>query len=155
MEHYIYCVREQALRENESVCYKVGHANDLDRRKSSMQTANPRLLRTVFLLGPFLDRDEAEDVESQAHTVLARYRVRGEWFNVNPLEVPEFLLWVEAQILAICVNEETTSPQAGRGNALARKSRYFLKRRDRGYERRARPTQGALDLRSGETYSSE
>ena len=156
MEHYIYCVREQALRENESVYYKVGHANDLDRRKSSMQTANPRPLRTVFVLGPFLNRDEAEDVESQAHSVLQAYRVRGEWFEVNPLELPEFLAWIEAQILPICVHEKTTSPRhSGRGNAFGRKPRYFLRHRNRRLDLTSIPSQGVLDLSSGDTYSSE
>ena len=109
--NYIYCFREQALRENEYVYFKIGHANDLDRRKSSMQTANPRPLRTVFVLGPFLCRDEAENVESQAHKLLARYRVRGEWFDVNPLTVQEFWDWVDAQLLPICVQEKSTIPE--------------------------------------------
>lgn len=105
MENYIYCIREQALCENECVYFKIGHANDLDRRKSSMQTANPRPLRVVFVLGPFLNRDEAEDVESQAHKLLAKHHVRGEWFDTHPLSVPEFWEWIDSQILPISVHE--------------------------------------------------
>lgn len=111
VENYIYCVREQALRENESVYFKIGHANDLDRRKSSMQTANPRPLRIVFVLGPFLDRDEAEEVESEAHKLLAKHRVRGEWFDTNPLTVPEFWEWIDAQILPLCIHEKSACPR--------------------------------------------
>ena len=77
MENYVYCVREQALGESGSVYFKIGHANDLDKRISSMQTANPRMLKVVFVLGPFLNRDEAEDVESQSHSLLSRYRDGG------------------------------------------------------------------------------
>lgn len=152
MESYIYCVREQALRENESVFFKIGHANDLDRRKSSMQTANPRLLRTVFVLGPFLDRDEAEDVESQVHSLLAAYRVRGEWFDVNPLEVAEFWEWTDAQLLPICVQEKEALPQeADRRNWGFRKPGDFLKRRIGGLDRKKKPAQGTLDLGHGGT----
>ena len=148
MENYVYCVREQALRENESAYFKIGHANDLDRRKSSMQTANPRPLRTVFVLGPFLDRDEAEDVESQAHSLLAEYRVRGEWFDVNPLEVAGFWEWIDAQILPICVHEKGGLPQqAGRQSWGYRKPGNFLKRRiGGGLDRKKKPAQGTLDL---------
>lgn len=149
MENYVYCVREQALRENESECFKIGHANDLDRRKSSMQTANPRPLLTVFVLGPFLDRDEAEDVESQAHSLLAEYRVRGEWFDVNPLEVAGFWEWIDAQILPIYIHEKGESPQqAGRKGWGYRKPENFLKRRiGGGRDYKKKPDQGMLDLK--------
>lgn len=106
-ENYIYCVREQALRENESVYFKIGHVNNLDRRKSLVQTANPRPFRIVFVLGPFLDRDEAQDVETQAHKLLAEYHVRGKWFDRNPLVVPEFWEWIDAQILPLCVHDKS------------------------------------------------
>lgn len=147
MENYIYCVREQALRENESVYFKIGHANDLDRRKSSMQTANPRPLRIVFVLGPFLDRDEAEDVESQAHKLLAKHHVRGEWFDTNPLAVPEFWEWMEAQILPLCVYEKSAIPK--RPGRLDRNIGRREKRWHRGPResyRQRKPTQNTLDL---------
>lgn len=147
MENYIYCVREQALRENESVYFKIGHANDLGRRKSSMQTANPRPLRIVFVLGPFLDRDEAEDVEFQAHKLLAKHRVRGEWFDTNPLTVPEFWGWMDAQILPLCVYEMSAIPQqpARLNQSIGRRE----KRWHRGFRdpnRKKKPTQISLDL---------
>ncbi len=147
MENYIYCVREQALRENESVYFKIGHANDLDRRKSSMQTANPRPLRVVFVLGPFLDRDEAEDIESQAHKLLAEHRVRGEWFDTNPLAVPEFWEWIDAQILPLCVHEKSAIPRSR--DRQQRGQRRQRQRRRRMYgtrTRRKKPDQGSFDL---------
>ena len=149
MDNFIYCLREQALRENERVYFKIGHANDLDRRKSCMQTANPRLLRFVFVLGPFLDRDEAEDVESQAHQVLAKHRVRGEWFDTNPLAVPEFLEWIDAQLLPICVQEKSAIPQK---LAISHKSigmlEYCRKKAD-DLIRGKKPVQQAFDLGEG------
>lgn len=145
--NYIYCFREQALREDESVCFKIGHANDLDRRKSSMQTANPRPLRTVFVLGPFLCRDEAEDVESQAHKLLARYRVRGEWFDVNPLTVQEFWDWVDAQLLPICVQEKSAIPEhpTRRQWATSRLNRQGRRKYGNPYLEK-KPKQGSFDL---------
>ena len=147
MENYIYCVREQAIRENESVYFKIGHANDLDRRKSSMQTANPRPLRFVFVLGPFLCRDEAEDVESQAHSLLSKYWVRGEWFDVNPLAVPDFWDWIDAQILPLCVHEKSAIPKF-RDRKLRGQCRQWQRRRQKygTLTRRKEPDQGSLDL---------
>ena len=147
MENYIYCIREQALCENECVYFKIGHANDLDRRKSSMQTANPRPLRVVFVLGPFLNRDEAEDVESQAHKLLAKHHVRGEWFDTNPLSVSEFWAWIDSQILPICVHEKAAVPWR------PARSRPRFGRRESKWQRahgdlycRKEPIQGSLDL---------
>lgn len=146
MENYIYCVREQALCENAPVYFKIGHANDLERRKSCMQTANPRPLRTVFVLGPFLDRGEAEDVESQAHSLLAAYRVRGEWFSVNPLTLPEFWGWIDAQLLPICVHEKSALRAQPVGSAR-RLRRWATKRHRHGHTCCSkRYLQGTLDL---------
>ncbi len=148
MGNYIYCIREQALRENESVYFKIGHANDLDRRKSSMQTANPRPLRFVFVLGPFLCRDEAEDVESQVHSLLSQYRIRGEWFGVNPLAVRDFWDWIDAQILPLCVYEKSAIPkfmdrqQHDHCRLQQRRQRKFG-----SHTRRKNPDQGSFDLR--------
>lgn len=147
MDNFIYCIREQALCENESVYFKIGHANDLDRRKSSMQTANPRPFRTVFVLGPFLDRDEAEDVESQAHSLLSKYRVRGEWFDVNPLEVPEFWNWIDAQILPIYVHEKGATPRRRVRQQRGRGQQEQRCRQENGNPiRRRKPNQGSFDL---------
>jgi len=146
--NYIYCVREQALRKNESVYFKIGHANDLDKRKSSMQTANPRPLRFVFVLGPFLCRDEAKDVESQAHSLLSKYRIRGEWFEVNPLAVSEFWDWVDAQILPLCVHEKSAIPQFRdrRQHGQCRQQQHYRKMYGASTRRR-KPDQGSFDLR--------
>ena len=110
--NYIYCVRENPGAIKDTAYYKIGHANDLERRVTSMQTANPRELVILFELGPFLFRDEAEDIESQLHSLLSRYWVRGEWFSVNPLTLGEFWDWIEAQILPISIREEIRMPDA-------------------------------------------
>lgn len=68
------------------------------------------LPRTVFKLGPFFDGDEAENVESQAHSLLSQYQVQRGRYRVNPLELSEFWEWIDAQILPICVYEETAFP---------------------------------------------
>lgn len=108
---YIYCVRGQAVENRETVFFEITQANDLDRRKTPAITPNPRTLRTVFVLGPFLDRDEAEDVHAQAHSFLAKHRVAEGSFCINPLEMEEFWEWVDAQLLPILVYEMRTRPQ--------------------------------------------
>ena len=103
--YYIGCIREHVHRDGESEYFKFGHSNDVDLQTISMRTTRSRTFKTIFVLGPFLDRDEAVHVESQAHSLVAAYHVKGEWFDVNPLELAEFWEWVDAQILPICVSK--------------------------------------------------
>ena len=141
--YYLSCIRERALRDGESEYFKIGHSNDLDLQIISMRTANSRAFQTVFVLGPFLDRDEAELVESQAHSLLAEYRVRGEWFDVNPLEIAEFWEWVDAQILPIRVHEERALPQLPSGRNWMFDRPMLSAERRTGVERRAPKSVGA------------
>ena len=104
MNNYIYCVREQASENNKAVFFRIVNADDLDLPRNSVNCA--RALQTVFVLGPFMDKDEAKDVESQAHSLLAKYRVWGDWLSINPLETAEFRAWLDAQILPIRVHEK-------------------------------------------------
>ena len=105
---YIYCNREHADSDKEATSFKFERADDLTRPTSSMQVVNARSAKSVFALGPFLDSDEAETVESQAHSVLALYQIRQARYRVNPLEIAEFWKWIEAQIIPIWVHEKTT-----------------------------------------------
>ena len=112
-----------------------------------MQTANPRSLRIVFVLGPFFDRDEAQDVESQAHKLLAEHRVRGEWFDMNPLVVPEFWEWIDAQILPLCVHEKSAIPRqpAEQKKSIGSPEQRWRRKYGDPY-RRGTPIQGSFDL---------
>ena len=104
--HYVYCARIQRPGKVDSANFNIGYADELERRSLTSQFANPRSLQTVFVLGPFLDRDEARLVESDAHSILAKFRIGSGWFMVNPLELAEFIGWIDAQILPICTYEK-------------------------------------------------
>ena len=112
-----------------------------------MQTANPRVLKIVLTLGPFLNRDEAEDIECQAHGLLSQYRVRGEWFSINPLIVPEFWEWIDAQILPVRICEKGAFYRAGdRTRNLSECAIARWQRGRGGFYSGERPIQRCLDL---------
>ena len=108
MNIYLYCVCEQASESNKAALFKLVNADGLNSLRSSAKTAHSCTPRTVFALGPFLDSDEAKDVQSQAQSLLAKYRVQGDWLGINPLEIAEFWTWIDAQILPIRVHEKRT-----------------------------------------------
>ncbi|MDH5305229.1 MAG: hypothetical protein OEW64_14175, partial [Gammaproteobacteria bacterium] len=96
----------------------------LDQRENILQAAKANQPGTVIALGPFLDRDEAEIVESQAHLLLSRYQVQRGRYRVNPLDVSEFREWIDAQILPVRVYEKTVS--ARQLLSLGQMDRRFL-----------------------------
>lgn len=108
MNNHIYCVREQASEHSKAVYFKIVNEGDLDLLGNSAKSVHAGAPQTVFVLGPFLDKDEAKDVESQAHSILSKYRARGEWLGINPLESAEFCAWLHAQILPIRIREKRT-----------------------------------------------
>jgi len=60
---------------------KIGIAADPKGRVSQLGTGNPDVVgRPAYMSAPLLD---ARSVELQAHTALAAYRVRGEWFRCS------------------------------------------------------------------------
>lgn len=61
---------------------KLGHANDLRSRFSSMQTGSPvqlHIAHFIFVAGPPV----AKWVEAFAHQLLKQHRIKGEWFRVD------------------------------------------------------------------------
>ena len=120
---YVYCVREQAHCQGQA-CFKIWCDHDLDQRENILQAAKANQPGTVIALGPFLDRDEAEIVESQAHLLLSRYQVQRGRYRVNPLDVSEFREWIDAQILPVRVYEKTVS--ARQLLSLGQMDRRFL-----------------------------
>lgn len=72
--------------QEESVCYlvstrqgfvKIGQTNNLTRRLSQLQTANPEPLTLLLVL-----RGGA-DTERALHQRFAQHRTRGEWFDLD------------------------------------------------------------------------
>lgn len=57
--------------------FKIGHTRShVAARISGLQTGNPRVIRAVATIGP-----ANESVESELHTRLGQWALRGEWFK--------------------------------------------------------------------------
>lgn len=63
---------------------KIGVANDPKGRLSIFQVGNPTTL--VISAAEPVTREQAFAVEHYAHQLLKERRVRGEWFDVSPIE---------------------------------------------------------------------
>lgn len=79
----LYCVGAR-LPWGADFAFKVGIANNPDRRLSQMQTGNPLDLRIVALLGPSDDPRGVRLAERSVHSNLADHRIRSsEWFKAD------------------------------------------------------------------------
>lgn len=65
---------------------KIGIAADIDHRVSQLQIGNPFELE-VLASWCFGSKDKARQMERELHAGLAKSRIRGEWFHVNPVGV--------------------------------------------------------------------
>lgn len=77
-EAFVYVITAEG-----SKLVKIGKANDVQRRVSSLQVAAPVML-CVAACFRCASESIAIEVEGRAHTALAHKRVRGEWFLVAP-----------------------------------------------------------------------
>lgn len=89
-EGYVYCVAEYEGGK-ESGYFKIGTANDTEKRLRDLQTGNPRQLKTwkePQLVSQRLDAERA------AHTALEEYKANQgggtEWFKVPQNEQEKF-----------------------------------------------------------------
>lgn len=57
---------------------KIGWADDVEKRRSDLQTANPEELRIIGV------KAGVRDMEKALHRKLAPHRIRGEWFRAAP-----------------------------------------------------------------------
>jgi hypothetical protein len=63
---------------------KIGVTNNIDRRRAQLETASGCDIEVVFL-APLADNSRC--VEHELHEEFKEYRLRGEWFNVDPHKV--------------------------------------------------------------------
>ena len=70
---------------------KIGITDDVPKRLAGLQTSNPLPLR-LYTSVRASDRKTARLVESSCHSLLALYRVCGEWFSVIP-QIAELALF--------------------------------------------------------------
>jgi hypothetical protein len=64
---------------------KIGQAIDPRLRLAELQCANWNELRLVAVV-PFVKEGMAQIIEPAAHALAGEYRLRGEWFDLEPIE---------------------------------------------------------------------
>ena len=144
MNIYIYCVCAQLQEDSKAFSFKIVNEDGLDNLTASVLGTELYPLRIVFTLGPFLDLDEANNIESEAQSLLAHYRDKADWLEINPLNLSDFLAWIDSQILPIRVYEK----RRGRG-------RSQTSVRKRGRKVVSAGQRAAARLRSSKSSSSQ
>lgn len=113
---YVICRADGPAR---SPC-KVGITDNPASRLRSLKTASPYEL-VIFEMWDFPTREFALGAESMAHAALKRYRLSGEWFDVEPKEAVSILtVWFfwSAKAFADPDDEPLPMPDPGRGVGL-------------------------------------
>lgn len=87
MKHYVYIVSPVVNGWYAAPC-KVGLTNGLRGRIATLQTAHWHKLGLVNWF-ELPDRHTAEFVEREFHAGWAEYRLRGEWFDIAPVDAVE------------------------------------------------------------------
>ncbi|MFF8610892.1 GIY-YIG nuclease family protein [Streptomyces sp. NPDC015346] len=77
MTAFVYVIGEQGSR-----IVKIGTTKDLSLRLTALQTGNPNPLVLLW------SHQGGRDLEGHLHATFAPHRVRGEWFDLNPLGEP-------------------------------------------------------------------
>lgn len=79
---YVYLIQA------ESGPVKIGIATDPNRRLSELQTANYELLTLLYRL-ECNSLTDAQQLETVLHRRYAQQRIRGEWFDSDPINIIE------------------------------------------------------------------
>jgi hypothetical protein len=81
----VYIIRLRCLGGRPLKLVKIGLANDVAKRVGPISTATP-FSADVAHSFRFANRAIAYRVERATHTILANYRLNGEWFRVSPTQ---------------------------------------------------------------------
>lgn len=77
------------ISEGDDGPIKIGVSRNPRTRLTDLQIANPRQL-TIFVTYTFVE-EIAYECEVRLHEELAERRVRGEWFNIRPSFILEYM----------------------------------------------------------------
>ena len=69
--------------------HKIGISNNPTYREKTLQSEQPKI-ETVETR-KFANRKIAKEFESELHIKYEHKRIRGEWFDLNPIEINEIL----------------------------------------------------------------
>lgn len=78
------------IYSNQNKAVKIGYASDLASRTSCIQLSTPEELSLLFAF------QGGRETEKELHQLLAKYRIRGEWFDFTS-EVFQMLLDYQKQ----------------------------------------------------------
>ena len=76
--------------------YKVGIAKDIKKRLSVLQTSNPEKLKLIISY----KCDNAHDIEQLLHICFSEYRLQGEWFSLDGVQLEKLKLKINEFIKA-------------------------------------------------------
>jgi len=79
-----------ALAEQSEPIIKVGITGNLSSRLSELGTASPFALEVLASLA-FPSRAEARSNEREIHRELKSFKLRGEWFHLDPVTLASLL----------------------------------------------------------------
>jgi len=88
-ETYVYVVLELPVAgyaEEEQRFIKIGRTIDIERRLSQFKLCTPREYEVLDLFGPYENR-KARNLEINLHKMCCEYRVRGEWFRHEAIDL--------------------------------------------------------------------
>lgn len=79
---FVYIIATERMGRTLGPC-KCGITSAPEARVASLQTGNPNRIKLSAFLGP-MSRASAAAVEAEMHHAYRQYRMRGEWFLVDP-----------------------------------------------------------------------
>lgn len=79
-KHYLY-----AISDGENI--KLGMSSNVNNRLKSLQTANPKTLSVIWKYYTGKEIKNARICEKRLHTACKRFKLNGEWFSNDCLEV--------------------------------------------------------------------
>ena len=88
------------IYSHQNKAVKIGYASDLASRISALQISTPEKLSLIFAF------EGGKETEKTLHTLLHKYRLRGEWFVYN-----EEVLSVLLNYQKTCVDALTFTPK--------------------------------------------
>ena len=66
------------MKDNHTKLYKIGFSNNPKPRETTLQSEKPSI-KMVKIWN--------KNIERKLHKLYSEYRVRGEWFNLTPIQV--------------------------------------------------------------------
>jgi len=97
------------INQEDSNMYKIGITNSVNKRLSSIQTANPNPLSLMYS-GKV---NNAKKLEKELHTHFRRQKINREWFRLDPPDVKYVIRRIDEDAYAEPVEQEQSRESIG------------------------------------------